>query len=347
MPSGSVKNASARPPSSTTGSPIVDPTLLQRRDHLDDRLVDPEPDGDATRRAGCGATAGCRMQAETQPRACVDLGPVVAGTEDELQPEGALVEVHGALHVADVDRGVATPYHRASVVPRSIGDKALIPPADPGPLSCGSGGIRTPGPFRDSRFQGECIRPLCHASARQRSRSPRLAGAGSSVPSPVAAPGPRRVVGSPDGVVGPARSSREAARCGSTRTPTSTRRRSTTCGGRAAVGGARRAGRARRRRPRHRRPDPVLPLSRCSAVAAVVRAAGSRSPAAGSAASSRGRARTTPRSPRPARPGRRRTGSSTARSSRSTTPSTVTGRTRSPAPGSRSRSRDSTSSPAG
>jgi integrase len=28
----------------------------------------------------------------------------------------------------------------------------------------GSGGIRTPGPLRGSRFQGECIRPLCHAS---------------------------------------------------------------------------------------------------------------------------------------------------------------------------------------
>ena len=31
----------------------------------------------------------------------------------------------------------------------------------------GSGGIRTPGPSRDSRFQGECIRPLCHASVDQ------------------------------------------------------------------------------------------------------------------------------------------------------------------------------------
>ena len=39
------------------------------------------------------------------------------------------------------------------------------------PVSCGSGGIRTPGPSRDSRFQGECIRPLCHASAGQPSRS--------------------------------------------------------------------------------------------------------------------------------------------------------------------------------
>jgi integrase-like protein len=28
----------------------------------------------------------------------------------------------------------------------------------------GSGGIRTPGPSRVARFQGECIRPLCHAS---------------------------------------------------------------------------------------------------------------------------------------------------------------------------------------
>jgi hypothetical protein len=28
----------------------------------------------------------------------------------------------------------------------------------------GSGGIRTPGTSRYARFQGECIRPLCHAS---------------------------------------------------------------------------------------------------------------------------------------------------------------------------------------
>ena len=32
----------------------------------------------------------------------------------------------------------------------------------------GSGGIRTPGPSRDARFQGECIRPLCHASSAVR-----------------------------------------------------------------------------------------------------------------------------------------------------------------------------------
>jgi Phage integrase family len=32
----------------------------------------------------------------------------------------------------------------------------------------GSGGIRTPGPSRVARFQGECIRPLCHASDRAR-----------------------------------------------------------------------------------------------------------------------------------------------------------------------------------
>ena len=36
----------------------------------------------------------------------------------------------------------------------------------------GSGGIRTPGPLRVSRFQGECIRPLCHAS-RMEGRSRR------------------------------------------------------------------------------------------------------------------------------------------------------------------------------
>lgn len=36
--------------------------------------------------------------------------------------------------------------------------------------SCGSGGIRTPGRLPVSRFQGECIRPLCHASVDQRSR---------------------------------------------------------------------------------------------------------------------------------------------------------------------------------
>ena len=34
------------------------------------------------------------------------------------------------------------------------------------PVTCGSGGIRTPEPLRVSRFQGECIRPLCHASGR-------------------------------------------------------------------------------------------------------------------------------------------------------------------------------------
>jgi integrase len=32
----------------------------------------------------------------------------------------------------------------------------------------GSGGIRTPGPSRVARFQGECIRPLCHASKASR-----------------------------------------------------------------------------------------------------------------------------------------------------------------------------------
>ena len=35
----------------------------------------------------------------------------------------------------------------------------------------GSGGIRTPGPSRDARFQGECIRPLCHASRPQATRT--------------------------------------------------------------------------------------------------------------------------------------------------------------------------------
>ena len=34
----------------------------------------------------------------------------------------------------------------------------------------GSGGIRTPGPVRDVRFQGGCNRPLCHASADQARR---------------------------------------------------------------------------------------------------------------------------------------------------------------------------------
>ena len=31
----------------------------------------------------------------------------------------------------------------------------------------GTGGIRTPGPLRASRFQGECICPLCHRSVHQ------------------------------------------------------------------------------------------------------------------------------------------------------------------------------------
>ena len=39
--------------------------------------------------------------------------------------------------------------------------------------SGGSGGIRTPGPSRDARFQGECIRPLCHASMPQATRATR------------------------------------------------------------------------------------------------------------------------------------------------------------------------------
>jgi len=34
-------------------------------------------------------------------------------------------------------------------------------------LTCGSGGIRTPGTLRYVRFQGGCNRPLCHASAGQ------------------------------------------------------------------------------------------------------------------------------------------------------------------------------------
>lgn len=56
----------------------------------------------------------------------------------------------------------------------------------------GAGGIRTPGPLQVGRFQGGCIRPLCHRSARQRRgtlrrRRPGCAGPRASR-SPVATP---------------------------------------------------------------------------------------------------------------------------------------------------------------
>ena len=237
-------------------------------------------------------------------------------------------------------------------------------------LSCGSGGIRTPEPLRVSRFQGECIRPLCHASTAHRTR-PRG-------PATVRATAPVSVRSRPGHILRPSdaplagRFTRPAESCGHR-----TRRRVRRRGARRAAGGtnavrrerrsrhlehrrsarrrwgrrrtARRAGRARRRWARHRRPDPLpadqLPRRRRHRRGCGGGEAGCRSPAAW-IRSSRGR-RPTPRRPRPrARPGRRPTPSSTARSSRSSTPSTATGPMRSPVPARPTSRRAPTSSPA-
>ena len=53
----------------------------------------------------------------------VEFGPLVVGSEDEWQLQRVVIEVHGPLHVADVDRGVPTSDHGASVLLVAIYDK--------------------------------------------------------------------------------------------------------------------------------------------------------------------------------------------------------------------------------
>jgi hypothetical protein len=62
------------------------------------------------------------MKTEIQPAAGVEFGPVVAGPEDECQLQRVAVEVHGPLHVADVDRGIAASDHGHSVLLIAIYD---------------------------------------------------------------------------------------------------------------------------------------------------------------------------------------------------------------------------------
>jgi hypothetical protein len=67
------------------------------------------------------------VKTKMQPAAGIELGPVVVGSEDEWQLQRVAVEVHGALHVADVDRGIAASDHGDSVLRVPIDDKEQPP----------------------------------------------------------------------------------------------------------------------------------------------------------------------------------------------------------------------------
>ncbi len=54
-----------------------------------------------------------------------------------------------------------TPLHRTGTTENERPDQTTSPVET---LIGGTGGIRTPGTFQFVRFQGGCIRPLCHRS---------------------------------------------------------------------------------------------------------------------------------------------------------------------------------------
>ena len=82
---------------STIGSSTARPTAMPPRFH-------------------CRAACGCGMQTDTKPTTGIEFRAVIASSEDEGERQRVVIEPHGTLHVADVDRDIAASDHGNSVL---------------------------------------------------------------------------------------------------------------------------------------------------------------------------------------------------------------------------------------
>src|SRR4051812_15314823 len=100
---------------------VVDDAARERRAsgrQLFDRLLDGRVEVDAQRDRSLAPgrhLAGRGMQPDGEPRTAVDRRPVVAVALLEREPDRFRVELHRAIHVADVDRDDSASKHSASL----------------------------------------------------------------------------------------------------------------------------------------------------------------------------------------------------------------------------------------